>query len=113
VGQTGHHYENMRLNSYIPCSRMSRWTKYCQVWTVTFMHWWSPQLIWIVMENYARYSNQKVSVINTWFCKCVIMITKCISPDKKMFVISNFDKIDSESKTYKSSFIRYQLMEEP
>jgi hypothetical protein len=24
VGQTGHHYENMRLNSYIPCSRMSR-----------------------------------------------------------------------------------------
>jgi hypothetical protein len=26
-----------------------------------------------------------------------------ISPDKKMLVISNFDKIDSENKTYKSS----------
>jgi hypothetical protein len=26
-----------------------------------------------------------------------------VSPDKKMLVISNFDKLDSENKTYKSS----------
>jgi hypothetical protein len=53
--------------------------------------------------------SKKVSVINTGLC----VHDHGISPDKKMLVISNFDKIDSENKTYKSSIYTLPPMEEP
>jgi Tol biopolymer transport system component len=46
--------------------------------------------------------SKKVSVINTGFANACNN-DHGISPDKKMLVISNFDKLDSENKTYKSS----------
>jgi hypothetical protein len=83
---------------------------------VTLKPNWHPDN-YLILNSYGKLykfdiQSKKVSVINTGFANACNN-DHGISPDKKMLVISNFDKLDSENKTYKSSIYTLPLMEEP
>jgi hypothetical protein len=74
----------------------------CQVWKVTLklVH---PNYYFIYGKLYKfDIQSKKVSVIIQVLQMHAIMIMVFLR-QKKMLVISNFDKLDSENKTYKSS----------
>jgi hypothetical protein len=75
---------------------------------------WHPDN-YLILNSYGKLykfdiQSKKVSVINTGFANACNN-DHGISPDKKMLVISNFDKLDSENKTYKSSIYTLPIKE--
>ena len=110
VGQTGHHYENTTRDTISYIQTVDVQTGELEVLSSLNGHFeapnWHPDN-YLILNSYGKLykfdiQSKKVSVINTGFANACNN-DHGISPDKKMLVISNFDKIDSENKTYKSS----------
>jgi Tol biopolymer transport system component len=118
VGQTGHHYENNTRDTISYIQTVDVQTGELEVLSSLKGHFealnWHPDN-YLILNSYGKLykfdiQSKKVSVINTGLNAC--NNDHGISPDKKMLVISNFDKLDSEKHT-NLQFIHYQLMEEP
>jgi Tol biopolymer transport system component len=109
VGQTGHHYENNTRDTISYIQTVDVQTGELEVLSSLKGHFeanWHPDN-YLILNSYGKLykfdiQSKKVSVINTGFANACNN-DHGISPDKKMLVISNFDKLDSENKTYKSS----------